>query len=61
MRSNLDDVRELIEQRLQFVTEDYQDARNRHQNKMKCFHQGQIDAYQEVLEMLEELEEDGDF
>lgn len=55
--SNVDDVRELVEQRLQFVTEDYQDARNRHQSKMKCFHQGQIDAYQEVLEMLEENDE----
>lgn len=24
---------------------------------MKCFHQGQVDAFSDVLEMLEELEE----
>lgn len=53
MRIDIDDIRELINQRLQFATEDYEDDRN----GMKCFHQGQVDAFQEVLEMLEELEE----
>lgn len=54
---NINDVRELINQRLQFATEDYQEDRKRNRNGMKCFHQGQVDAFQEVLEMLEELEE----
>lgn len=57
MRIDIDDMRELINQRLQFTTEDYEDDRKRNRNGMKCFHQGQIDAFQEVLEMLEELEE----
>lgn len=54
---NIDNVRKLINQRLQFATEDYEDDRKRNRNGMKCFHQGQVDAFQEVLEMLEELEE----
>lgn len=57
MRIDIDDIRELINQRLQFVTEDYEDDRKRNRNGMKCFHQGQVDAFQEVLEMLDELEE----
>ena len=57
MRIDIDDIRELINQRLQFATEDYEDDRKRNRNGMKCFHQGQEDAFQEVLEMLEELEE----
>lgn len=57
MRINIDDMRELINQRIQFATEDYEDDRKRNRNGMKCFHQGQVDAFQEVLEMLEELEE----
>ena len=57
MRINIDDVRELINQRIQFATEDYEDDRKRNRNGMKCFHQGQVDAFQDVLEMLEELEE----
>ena len=56
MRIDIDDIRELINQRLQFATEDYEDDRKRNRNGMKCFHQGQVDAFQEVLEMLEELE-----
>ena len=54
---DIDDIRELINQRLQFATEDYEDDRKRNRNGMKCFHQGQVDAFQEVLEMLDELEE----
>lgn len=27
-------------------------------NRMKCFHQGQIDAFEEVLEMIEEMDEE---
>lgn len=57
MRIDIDDLRELINQRLQFATEDYEDDRKRNRNGMKCFHQGQVDAFQDVLEMLEELEE----
>lgn len=57
MRIDIDDIRELINQRLQFASEDYQEDRKRNRNGMKCFHQGQVDAFQEVLEMLEELEE----
>ncbi len=57
MRIDIDDIRELINQRLQFATEDYQEDRKRNRNGMKCFHQGQVDAFEEVLEMLEELEE----
>lgn len=57
MRIDIDDIRELINQRLQFATEDYEDDKKRNRNGMKCFHQGQLDAFQEVLEMLEELEE----
>lgn len=57
MRIDIDDIRELINQRLQFTTEDYEDDRKRNRNGMKCFHQGQVDAFQDVLEMLEELEE----
>ena len=57
MRIDIDDMRELINQRLQFATEDYEDDRKRNRNGMKCFHQGQVDAFQEVLEMMEELEE----
>lgn len=57
MRIDIDDIRELINQRLQFATENYEDDRKRNRNGMKCFHQGQVDAFQEVLEMLEELEE----
>lgn len=57
MRIDIDDVRDMISQRLQFATEDYEDDRKRNRNGMKCFHQGQVDAFQEVLEMLEELEE----
>ena len=57
MRIDIDDVRDMINQRLQFVTEDYEDDRKRNRNGMKCFHQGQVDAFQDVLEMLEELEE----
>lgn len=57
MRIDIDDVRDMINQRLQFATEDYQEDRKRNRNGMKCFHQGQVDAFQEVLEMLEELEE----
>lgn len=57
MRIDIDDIRELINQRLQFATEDYEDDRKRNRNGMKCFHQGQVDAFQEVLETLEELEE----
>ena len=53
MRIDIDDIRELINQRLQFATEDYEDDRN----GMKCFHQGQVDAFTEVLEMLDDLEE----
>lgn len=40
MRIDIDDVRELINQRLQFATEDYEDDRKRNRNGMKCFHQG---------------------
>lgn len=54
---NIEQIRELINQRLQFATEDYEDDRKRNRNGMKCFHQGQVDAFQEVLEMLDELEE----
>ena len=57
MRIDIDDMRELINQRLQIATEDYEDDRKRNRNGMKCFHQGQVDAFQEVLEMLDELEE----
>ncbi len=57
MRIDIDDIRELINQRLQFATEDYQEDRKRNRNGMKCFHQGQVDAFEDVLEMLEELEE----
>lgn len=57
MRIDIDDIRELINQRLQIATEDYEDDRKRNRNGMKCFHQGQVDALQEVLEMLDELEE----
>lgn len=57
MRIDIDDIRELINQRLQFATEDYEDDKKRNRNGMKCFHQGQVDAFQEVLEMLDELEE----
>lgn len=57
MRIDIDDIRELINQRLQFATEDYEDDKKRNRNGMKCFHQGQVDAFQDVLEMLEELEE----
>lgn len=57
MRIDIDDIRELINQRLQIATEDYEDDRKRNRNGMKCFHQGQVDAFQEVLEMLYELEE----
>lgn len=57
MRIDIDDVRDMINQRLQFATEDYEDDRKRNRNGMKCFHQGQVDAFQEVLEMLDELEE----
>ena len=56
MRINIDDIRELINQRLQVATEDYEDDRKRNRNGMKCFHQGQVDAFSDVLEMLEELE-----
>ena len=59
MRIDIDDIRELINQRLQIATEDYEDDRKRNRNGMKCFHQGQVDAFQEVLEMLDELEEMG--
>ncbi len=27
-------------------------------NRMKCFHQGQADAFEEVLEMIEEMDEE---
>lgn len=27
-------------------------------NRMKCFHQGQVDAFEEVLEMIDEAEEE---
>lgn len=54
---NIEQIRELINQRLQFATEDYEDDRERNRNGMKCFHQGQVDAFQEVLEMLDDLEE----
>lgn len=54
---NIEQIRELINQRLQFATEDYEDDRKRNRNGMKCFHQGQVDAFQEVLEMLDDLEE----
>lgn len=57
MRIDIDDIRELINQRLQFATEDYEDDRKRNRNGMKCFHQGQVDAFQDVLEILEMLEE----
>ena len=57
MRIDIDDIRKLINQRLQIATEDYEDDRKRNRNGMKCFHQGQVDAFQEVLEMLDELEE----
>ena len=57
MRIDIDDIRELINQRLQIATEDYEDDRKRNRNGMKCFHQGQVDAFQEMLEMLDELEE----
>lgn len=57
MRIDIDDIRELINQRLLFATEDYEDDRKRNRNGMKCFHQGQVDAFQEVLEMLDDLEE----
>ena len=56
MRIDIDDVRELINQRLQLATEGYEDDRKRDRNGMKCFRQGHVDAFQEVLEMLEELE-----
>lgn len=57
MRIDIDDVRDMINQRLQFAAEDYQEDRKRNRNGMKCFHQGQVDAFQEVLEMLDDLEE----
>lgn len=57
MRIDIDDIRELINQRLQIATEDYEDDRKRNRNGMKCFHQGQVDAFQDVLEMMDELEE----
>lgn len=57
MRIDIDDVRELINQRLQLAAEDYEDDRERNRNGMKCFHQGQVDAFSDVLEMLDELEE----
>lgn len=57
MRIDIDDIRELINQRLQFATEDHEDDRKRNRNGMKCFHQGQVDAFTDVLEMLDDLEE----
>lgn len=54
---NIEQIRELINQRIQFATEDYEDDRKRNRNGMKCFHQGQVDAFSDVLEMLDELEE----
>lgn len=57
MRIDIDDVRDMINQRIQIATEDYEDDRKRNRNGMKCFHQGQVDAFQEVLEMLDDLEE----
>lgn len=57
MRIAIDDIRELINQRLQLATEDYEDDRKRNRNGMKCFHQGQVDAFSDVLEMLDDLEE----
>lgn len=57
MRIDIDDIRELINQRLQFATEDYEDDRKRNRNGMKCFLQRQVDAFSDVLEMLKELEE----
>lgn len=57
MRIDIDDIRELINKRLQFATEDYEDDRKRNRNGMKCFHQGQVDAFSDVLEMLDDLEE----
>lgn len=57
MRIDIDDIREVINQRLQIATEDYEDDRKRNRNGMKCFHQGQVDAFQDVLEMLDDLEE----
>lgn len=57
MRIDIDDVRDMINQRIQIATEDYEDDRKRNRNGMKCFHQGQVDAFREVLEMLDDLEE----
>lgn len=57
MRIDIDDVRDMINQRIQIATEDYEDDRKRNRNGMKCFHQGQVDAFSDVLEMLDELEE----
>lgn len=57
MRIDIDDVRDMINQRIQIATEDYEDDRKRNRNGMKCFHQGQVDAFQDVLEMLDDLEE----
>ena len=54
---NIEQIRKLINQRIQFATEDYEDDRKRNRNGMKCFHQGQVDAFSDVLEMLDDLEE----
>ena len=46
-------LRSAIEDRIALL-----EGENNTDNRMKCFHQGQIDAFEEVLEMIEEIDEE---
>jgi hypothetical protein len=50
MEDSIAYLKDFIEGRIEAVGEGPQED-----NRMKCFHQGQIDAFEEVLEMIEEL------
>ena len=56
MGIELDKLREEIRERIEMAQNDVQDDRKRSRNGMKCFHQGQIDAFEEVLDILDWME-----
>lgn len=53
----LDELEQQVNDRLESI-EDTQECKKG--NRMKCFHQGQVDAYNDVLDMISDMKQDGE-
>lgn len=52
MEENIAYLKDFIEGRIDAIGEEHPAD-----NRQKCFHQGQIDAYKDILDEIEEIEE----